>query len=209
MRLANRIQQKSAASMMPAKGLEGAQRLLACVEAAGYALLRRRVLSTIALCSIVWPASLWLTAALAQAQESLSGRSGIAVTQPAQPSIARTDASDLILGMVDRTELEPLSDSAAQLANPHAAEQHSADPVLLPSNQQRGDLASLAALASAPSSSLLSAIQAKGSGNADTAPQARDNKTLVYQVGGFNFVVNSLPYSFSVSSAGSRSAAAR
>jgi hypothetical protein len=181
------------------------------VEAASYALLRRRILSAIAICSIVWLASLWLAAALAQAQESPSNNSGLTVTQSAQPSMATTEASHIVLSKVDRSELELSAppNSATQLASPHSTHQHSAEKVLLPSKPRGTELASLAALASAPSSSLLNAIQAKGSEKTDTGSAASDNKTLVYQVGAVNFVINGLPNSFSVSSAGSGVAGAR
>ena len=71
MRKTSRIQQQqSMASIPPERSLQTVQPLVACVEAISYALLRRRILSAIAVCSIVWLASLWLAAALAQAQES-------------------------------------------------------------------------------------------------------------------------------------------
>ena len=78
--------------------LHAVRRLIACVEATSYSLLRRRILSAIAVCSIVWLASLWLGAALAQAQESPSDESGISVSQPliAQPSIAATEPRHLV-----------------------------------------------------------------------------------------------------------------
>lgn len=206
MKRTKRIQQQSVPSV---RSLEAAQHLVACVEAIGYALLRRRILSAIALCSFVWLASLWLSAALAQAQESASNESSITVTQPAPPSMASGETSHLVLGMVDRSELKlgALQNSAAQPANPDSTGQHS--PILITSDSRGSEYASLAALASAPSSSQLSAIQAKGAGDTDVGSQAGANKALVYQVGAINFMLNSLPDSFSVSSAGSHMASGR
>lgn len=209
MKKTTRIQQKSMASMMPVKNLETAQRPVTHVEAVSYVLLRRSILSAIASCSIVWLASLWLGATLAQAQESPSNESGISVSQPAQPSISTTEAGHLVLSMVDRSELESraLPNSTAQLANPHSTDKHSA--VLLPSDSRGSEYASLAALASAPSSSLLDAVQGNGSGHTDTGSPASGNKTVVYQLGAVNFVINGLPSSFSVSSAKSGVSGAR
>ena len=48
-----RIRQPSVASMPPVRSLEAAQRLVTNIEAVSYALLRRRILSIIAVCSIV------------------------------------------------------------------------------------------------------------------------------------------------------------
>ena len=76
----------------------------------------------------------------------------------------------------------------------------SAGEARLPSNPQGAEFASLAALASAPPSSLLYSIQAKGSGKADTSSHTNDNKVFIYQLGSVSFVINRLPDSFSVSS---------
>lgn len=198
MRKTARIRQQSMPSV---RSLEAAQRLVGCVEAVGYALLRRQILSAIAICSIVWLTSLWLGAAIAQAQESNSNESGITVTQPAPPSIARAETSHLVLSMVDRNGLESgaLQNLAAQPANPNSTGQPST--VLLPSDSRGSEYASLEALASAPSSSPIKAVKGKGAGDTDAASQASTNKTLVYQLGAVNFVINGLPSSFSVSSA--------
>jgi hypothetical protein len=207
MRKTTRIQQKSMAPMPSVESLEAVRRLIACVEAASYALLRRRTLSAIALCSIVWLASLWLGAALAQAQESPSDESGISVSQPSitQPSIAATEPSHLVLSMIDRNELQP----SALPNSPQAADPHSAAKVLLPSDSHGAEYASLAALASAPSSPLLNAIDAKSAVQTGMGSHAGDGKPLVYQLGAVNFVITSLPNSFSVSSAGTGAAGAR
>jgi hypothetical protein len=197
-------QQKSIASMMPANSLVAAQRLVAYVETASYVLLCRRILSTIAVCSFVWLASLWLSATLAQAQESPSNESGISVSQPSipQPSIAATEPSHLVLSMVDRKELEPssLEISATQ---PDKAGQH--NTILLPSDMRGSEYASLAALASAPSSPLINAVQGEP-GHTGSSPRA---KAVIYQLGTINLVINGLPNSFSVSSAASGAAEAR
>jgi len=205
------IEQELTALLLSARNLQATRRLVSYVEAASYALLRRRILSAIAICSIVWLASLWLAAALAQAQESPSNNSGLSVTQSAQPSLATTEASHIVLSKVDRSDLDlsTLPNSATEVANPQATDQHSAEKVLLPSNPRGTEFASLAALVSAPSSSLLNAIQAKGPGKTDTGSAASDKKTLVYQVGAVNFVINGFPNSFSVSTAGSSVAGAR
>jgi len=204
------IRQQSMASVLSVRRLETGQCLVSYVEAATYALLRRRILSTIVICSIVWLASVWVAAALAQAQESPSNKSGITVTQRAQPSIASAEGSHLVVSMVDRREVEPSapSNSATQLTNPHAADPGSAAKVLLPSNPPGAELASLAALASAPSSSLLNGVQG-AAGRTDTGSHASGNKTFVYQLGAINFVINGLPNSFSVSSAVNGAAGAR
>ncbi|HEV7989280.1 MAG TPA: hypothetical protein VGP23_12390 [Candidatus Binataceae bacterium] len=203
----NRIQQKSMALMPSVESLQAVRRLIACVEATSYSLLRRRILSAIAVCSIVWLASLWLGAALAQAQESPSDESGISVSQPliAQPSIAATEPRHLVLSMIDRNELQP----SALPSSPQAAESHGAAKVLLPSDSDGAEYASLAALALAPSSPLLNAIDAKSAVQTGMGSHAGDGKPLVYQLGAVNFVINGLPSSFSVSSAGTGAAGAR
>ena len=204
----NRIQQKSMALMPSVESLQAVRRLIACVEATSHSLLRRRILSAIAVCSIVWLASLWLGAALAQAQESPSDESGISVSQPliAQPSIAATEPRHLVLSMIDRNELQP----SALPSSPQAAESHGAAKVLLPSGlARRLEYASLAALRRAPSSPLLNAIDAKSAVQTGMGSHAGDGKPLVYQLGAVNFVINGLPSSFSVSSAGTGAAGAR
>jgi hypothetical protein len=204
-------QQKSMELVIPVKSLAAAQRLVARVEAVNYALLRQRILSAVAVCSIVWLASLWLAAAIAQAQESPSNESSISVSQPsiAQPSIAATEPSHLVLSMVDRSERESnaLQNAEIQPVIPQAAGQHKA--ILLPSDSRGSEYASLAALASYPSSSLLNTLQAKGAGPIDTGSRAGDSKPVVYKLGAVNLVINGLPDSFSVPSAGSGVAAAR
>ena len=206
MRKTTRIQQKSMAPMPSVESLEAVRRLIACVEATSYALLRRRILSAIAVCSIVWLASLWLGAALAQAQESPSDESGISVSQPStpQPSMAATEPRHLVLSMIDRNELQPSAlPNSPQAADPRAAK------VLLPSDSHGAEYASLAALASAPSSPLLNAIGAKSAVETGTGSHASDGKPLVYQLGAVNFVINGLPNSFSVSCAGTGAAGGR
>jgi hypothetical protein len=207
MKKRTQIQQKSMAPMPYNESLEAVRRLIACVEAASYALLRRHILSAIALCSIVWLASLGLGAALAQAQESPSDESGISVSQPSitQSSIAATEPNHVVLSMIDRNDLQP----SALLNRPQAADPHSAAKVLLPSDSHGAEYASLAALASAPSSPLLNAIDAKSAVQTGTGSHAGDSKPLVYQLGAVNFVINGLPNSFSVSSAGTGATGAR
>jgi len=200
------IRQQLAASMPRMRSLEAVQRLVSYAEAASYALLHRRILSTIAICSIVWLATLWLAATIARAQESPSNDSVLTVTQPAiaQRSIEETEARHLVLSMVERRDLEPgaLRNSAVQLTNPHPTDAQNAEKVLLPSNPRGAELASLAVLASAPPASLLYSIQAKGSGQAETSSLTNGNKALVYQLGTINLVINQLPSSFSLSSPG-------
>jgi hypothetical protein len=189
------------------------QRLLLCVEPASFALLRRRTLWIIAVCSVAWLASVWLAATIARAQESPFNNAGIMMTQPtiSERSIEKPRARHLVLSMVDRSDLEPsaLRNSAAQLTNPHPTDGQNAGKVLLPSNPRGPEYASLAALASAPSSSRPYAMQAKRSGQTHTNSPAGDNKALGYQVGPVNFVINGLPSSFSVSSPGSSLPGAR
>jgi hypothetical protein len=181
------------------------QRLISCIEAISYDLMRRRFLSTIALSSIVWLASIWLTAAIAQAQESHSNHTSLTATEPAfVQSSEKRQAPRLLLSMVERSDREPgaLPNSAVQSSNPHPTDALNAGEVRLPSNPRGAEFASLAALTSAPPSSLLYSIQAKGSRQADTSSLTNDNKAVVYQLGTINLVINRLPNSFSVSSAG-------
>ena len=182
------------------------QRLVLCVEATSYALLRRRILSIIALCSIVWLASVWLAAAIAQAQESPSNDRSLTATEPAfvQRSIEKPQAPHLLLSMVDRNDRESaaLRNSGVQASSPYPRDAQNPAQVRLLSNPRGAEFASLAALASAPPPSLLHSIQAKGSGQADTSSHTNDDKALVYQLGKINLVANQLPNSFSVSSPG-------
>src|SRR5262249_30962374 len=200
----NQIQQNSMAPMSSAESLKAVRHVIACVEAASYALLRRRILSAIAVCSLVWLASLWLGAALAEAQESPVDGSSIAVTPSAaaQGSIQNTEANRLVLSMVDRNELQ----LGAIPNSPRAADSDPAAKILLPSDSL---YASLKTLVSAPSSSLPNAIDAKSTGQSSTGSRANNEKPLVYQLGAVNFVINSLPNSFSLSSAGIGTAGAR
>lgn len=185
---------------------ETVRRLLSFLESASYALLRRRILSTIAVCSIVWLASVWLAAAIAQAQETPSNHPGLTATQPAfvQRSIEKQLDPHLLLSMVDRSdrELGALRTSAVQSIGPNPTPQNAGE-ARLPSNPRGAEFASLAALASAPPSSLLYSIKTKGPGQADTSSLSNDNRALVYQVGTINFVINRLPNNFSVSSVSS------
>ena len=202
-----RIEKQSATSIWPLRSLEAVRRLVSCVEATNYALQRQQILSAIALCSIFWLASLWLTAALAQAQDSPSNESSISVTWPATAQTFA--ASHLVVSMVDPADFElrvPRS-SAARLTHRALAKAQNSGRSLLPSDEPGTEFAALAALASAPSSSLLSTIQAKSSGRTG-AGSTKDN-TLVYRLGPVNFVIKGLPSSFSVFSAGSGVTGAR
>jgi hypothetical protein len=149
------------------------QHIISCIEATSYDLMRRRFLSTIALCSIVWLASIWLTAVIAQAQESPSDDTRSTATGPAfvQGSIEKPHARHLLLSMVDRSDREPgaLRNSGVHLTDPRPMDAQNAGEVRLSSNPRGAEFASLATLASAPPSSLLYSIQAKGSGQADTS----------------------------------------
>jgi hypothetical protein len=182
------------------------QRLFLCVEATSYVLLFQRILSTIPLCSIVWLASVAVAVAVAQAQEPPSKDPSLTATEPAfvRHSIENPQAPHLLLSMVDRSDRKPgaLRNSAVQSTNPHPTDALNAGEVRLPSNPRGAEFASLAAIASASPSSLLYSIQAKGSGQADTSSLTNDNKAVVYQLGTINLVINRLPNSFSVSSAG-------
>jgi hypothetical protein len=184
-------------------GYPPVQCVVSCVEAISFALIRQRVLSIIALCPIVWLASIWLAVAVAQAQESPSNEAILSATEPAfmQRSIERTQGPHLQLSMVDSRDREPdaLRNSAVQLSDPHPKDAQRAGEVRLPSNPRGAEFAFLAALASAPPSSLLYSIKTKGPGQADTSSLSNDNRALVYQVGTINFVINRLPNNFSVS----------
>jgi len=151
----------------------------------------------------VWLASAWLAAAIAQAQETPSNNHGLTATQPAfvQRSIEKQLAPHLLLSMVDRSdrELGALRTSTVQSIGPNPTPQN-AGVARLPSNPRGAEFTSLAALASAPPSSVLYPIKTKGSGQADTSSLSNENRALVYQVGTINFVLNRLPDRFSVSS---------
>ncbi|PWT82120.1 MAG: hypothetical protein C5B58_08785 [Acidobacteria bacterium] len=187
--------------MSSAESLKAVRHLIACVEATSYALVRRRILSAIAVCSIVWLASLWLGAALAEAQEAPADGSSIAVAQSATPQ-GSIENNQLVLSMIDRNELEP----TAFTNGPQAVTPHSAAKILLPSDSL---YASLRTLVSAPSSSQLNAMDAKGAGQSDTGSRVNNGKPFVYQLGAINFVINGLPNGFSVSSAGAGAAMTR
>jgi hypothetical protein len=185
------------------------QRIISGIEATSYDLMRRRFLSTIALCSIVWLASIWLAAAIVQAQESPSQESPSNDIRPTamgpafvKGSIEKPQVPHLLLSMVDRSDREPgaLRNSAVHLTDPHPMDARNAGEVRLSSNPRGAEFASLAALASAPPSSLVYSIQNKGSGRADASSLTNDDKALVYQLGTISFVINRLPDSFSVSS---------
>jgi len=204
MRKTNQIQQNSMAPMSSAESLKAVRHVITCVEAVSYALLRRRILSAIAVCSLVWLASLWLGAALAEAQESPVDGSSIAVTPSAaaQGSIQNTEANRLVLSMVDRNELQ----LGAIPNSLRAADSDAAAKILLPSDSL---YASLKTLVSAPSSSLPNAIDAKSTEQTGAGSRVNNGKPLVYQLGAVNFVINSLPNSFSLSSARTGVAGAR
>ena len=180
------------------------QRIISVVEATSYDLIGRRFLSTIALCSIVWLASIWLAAAIVQAHESTSDdtRSTARGSTFVQGSIEKPQAPQLLLSMVDSSDREPgaLRNSAVHLTGPHPMDVQNGGEVRLSSNPRGAEFASLANLASTPPSSLLYSIQAKGSGQADTSSLTNDNKAVVCQLGTINLVINRLPNSFSVSS---------
>jgi hypothetical protein len=210
MNKATKTLQQLAASILAAVpsvvSRETARCLLLYVEAASYTLLRRRILSTIAVCSIVWLASVWRAGAIAEAQETPSNNPGLTATELAiaQRSIEKPEARHLVFSMVDRSALR---NSAAQSTNP--TDEQNTGEVRPPTNLRGAEFASLATLAAAPASSLLYSIKAKDSGQADTSSLTNDNKALVYQVGTISFVVNRLPNSFSVSSPGNSLSDAR
>jgi hypothetical protein len=185
-------------------GFQPVQRLVSCIEATSYTLIRQRTLSIVALCTIVWVASVWLAAAMAQ--ESPSNDANLTENRPAfeQRAIEKSQTPPLLLSMVDRSDREPgaFRNPSAQSSNPHPMDAQNADEIHPPSNPRGAEFASLAALASTPPSSLLFSIQAKGSGQADTSALTNDNKAVVYQLGTISLVINRLPNSFSVSSPG-------
>jgi hypothetical protein len=182
-----------------------AQCVISCVEALNYASVCRRILSIISVCSSAWLASIWLAATIAQAHEPACKGASLTATEPVlvHRSIEKRDAPHPQLSMVDRSDREPeaLRNSAVHSSNPLPMDAQSAGEARLPSNPQGAEFASLAALASAPPSSLYYSIQAKGSGKADTVSHTNDNKAFIYQLDKVNLVINHLPNSFSVSSA--------
>jgi hypothetical protein len=181
-----------------------AQCVISCVEVLNYASVCRRILSIITACSVVWLASIWLAATIAQAQDPASKGASLTATEPAlvHRSIEKRHALNLLLSMVDRGDRAPeaLRNSAVHSSNPLPMDVQSAGEARLPSNPQGAEFASLAALASAPPSSLLYSIHAKDSGKAGTSSLTNENRVLVYQLGSVSFVINRLPDSFSVSS---------
>ena len=193
-------------------GYQPVQRVVPRIEAS-YALIRQRALSIITVCSIVLLASIWLAAAIAQAQEPASKGASLTATEPAlvHLSIEKRHALNLLLSMVDRSDREPeaLRNSAVQSTNPLPIDAQSAGEARLPPNPQGAEFASLVALASAPPSSLYYSIQAKTSGKAGTSSHTNDNRAFVYQLGTVNLVIKHLPNSFSVPSAGNSLSDAR
>ena len=189
------------------------QRLVSCVEVFDHALVRRRILSILTVFLIIWSASICLASAITQAQEAASKDASLTTGEPAfvQRSIEKGQPHHLLLSMVDRSHLdaETLRNSATQSFNPDPTDAQNAGEARLPSNPRGAEFASLAALASAPSSSLLYSIQAERSGRGGTYSLSKDNKAFVYQFGTVNLVINQLPNSFSVSPAASRGAGAR
>jgi hypothetical protein len=95
--------------------------------------------------------------------------------------------------------------SATQSVNPQAPRQHCA---VLPAGSRGSEYASFATLASAPSAPLLDAVQS-WAGILGSSFRGKDNKAVIYQLGPVNLVVNSLPNSFSVSSAANGAAETR
>ena len=146
------IPHQSLALMLLVRSLVAARRPMARIGAIGYALPHRRALRAIPICSILSLASLGLAAALVQAQESSGDKS---VAQRPQAQMVRTEARHLVLGMVDRNDLEPFPNSGPQAGNPFTVGVHGVERVLLPSDSLGAEFASLAALASTPSPSLL------------------------------------------------------
>ena len=99
---------------------QSVQRVVSCIEAISDAFsMGKRVLSIIALCSVVWLGSVSLAAAIAQAQELPSNDTSLSATEPAfvQRSIEKPQAPHLLLSMVDRSAREPgaLRNSAVPL----------------------------------------------------------------------------------------------
>jgi hypothetical protein len=135
-----------------------AQCVISCVEALNYASVCRRILSIISVCSSAWLASIWLAATIAQAHEPACKGASLTATEPVlvHRSIEKRDAPHPQLSMVDRSDREPeaLRNSAVHSSNPLPMDAQSAGEARLPSNPQGAEFASLAALASAPPSSL-------------------------------------------------------
>jgi hypothetical protein len=190
---------------------ETTRHLSLCVRAANYALSRRRIFLTIAVCSLIWLANVCVAAAIAHAQELPAN---VSVTEPVfgPRSIAKEEAPPLVLSMVDRSarELSAPRNSAIHLSNPPLTNLQGAGRATLPSNPRGTEYASLAALASAPPPWLLHSVEAKGLGQqTDTSSQTIEKKTLVYQLGTISLMMNQLPNSFSVASPGGRLPSAR
>src|SRR5690242_11883157 len=100
-------QQQSVAFITAVKKPHAVKYLSEYVRAVNQVLSNRHILTAIITCSFVWLANLSLGAVLAQAQESPPGGYGISVAEAptARPSISNSEASRLVLSMVDRSEL--------------------------------------------------------------------------------------------------------
>jgi hypothetical protein len=79
------------------------QCVISCAEVLNYASVCRRILSIITACSVVWLASIWLAATIAQAQDPASKGASLTATEPAlvHRSIEKRHALNLLLSMVD------------------------------------------------------------------------------------------------------------
>lgn len=90
-------------------GYEPLQRVAPCLEKTSWALLRQRILTIIAMCSIAWLASIWLAAAIAQAQELPCSDSNLNTAEPAigRLFIEKARAPHLLISMTDHTDFEP------------------------------------------------------------------------------------------------------
>jgi hypothetical protein len=203
---------------------ESLRHLISCTEAISYALVRQRVLSTIALCSIVWLASIWLAAAIAQAQELPRNDSHLNTAEPAigRQSLEKARAPHLLLSMADHTHFEPptsVGTFAVQSASPRPTDAscQNIKNVLAGNDAVKFDyIFSSNLYASLTEGPLLNArgrdstqnvavvappFSSRG-GEADATSLTKDDGAFVYRFGTVNLVVNRLPNSFSVSSLG-------
>lgn len=202
MRTKSELPQKPLAHGWSLTNSNGRRRIASYLENASCALLRRRSLSTIAACSFVWLASLWMAAALAQAQE-LPAKGSVAATDPSfARRIEKPQAPPLLeLSMIDRGNVEP-DTLAGPAVRANVRPSNPPNPAE-PSSQSipRGpEYTSLAALASAPPSTLLNSVRTKSPEQANDGSLPNDNKAFVYRLGALDLVINRLPGRFSISS---------
>lgn len=152
---------------------------------------------------IIWIAPFWRFS-VAQAQE-LPANGNASAVRPTfvQRPIEGPHTPPLVeLSMVDRGNVGfgAPSGPAIHFANLHPVDTPNPPDVKPPLIVQGAEYASLAALASAPPSSLLKSTRINSAERTHESARANADKALVYRLGTLNLVINRLPGRFSLSS---------